>query len=152
MHTTTFFSGFYIIILWRNISAKIRVYTVFVSRGTLFVNWYRKYISRGTLYTLLLTENIYYGAILVPKLEYIQYLYLGVLFLSTGIENIYPGVHFIHFYLQKIYIQGYTLHFYYRKETLGGALISLDTNYLLTILNLIPKLERVPSNIHTFHT
>ncbi len=81
-------------------------------------------------------NTVYYGAILVPKLEYIRYLYLGVLFLSTGIENIYPGVHFT---LQKIYIQGYTLHFYYRKETLGGALISLD---LLTIL--IPELERVP--------
>ncbi len=63
-----------------------------------------------------------YGAILVPKLEYIRYLYLGVLFLSTGIENIY-----------------YTLHFYYRKETLGGALSTHKylwwSNYSIIILN-----------------
>ncbi len=28
--------------LWRNISAKIRVYTYLYLGGTLFVNWYRK--------------------------------------------------------------------------------------------------------------
>ncbi len=36
--------------VWRNISAKIRVYTYLYLGGTLFVNWYRKYISRGTLF------------------------------------------------------------------------------------------------------
>ncbi len=53
--------------LWRNISAKIRVYTVFVyvSRGTLFVNWYRKYIKlfRGTLYTFTI-GNKHLGVLL----------------------------------------------------------------------------------------
>ncbi len=48
-------------LVWRNISAKIRVYTVFVSIGVLFLSTGIENIYPGVHFTLLLTENIYSG-------------------------------------------------------------------------------------------